>query len=222
MANREKLPFPKYAMNSAVLWITVMLTTIFLFSFIFLGGMYVFLELLEATIQKIDTPIHIIYQLLLGLPIAAIILVVVGGLAFLDIFVAEFIFDKIVDRYCRKKGVCFHEKRFDQHRCKYLQEESRKEQLEYEKNNPQISYSHKTQGDEDQVSLNISEDHSQSELDDHDAVFDSEILNKTKVFRENLRGVDNNYKDIIDQLSYYAKEDRENIVNRLEKVKKNT
>lgn len=39
MANREKLPFPKYAMNFAVLWITVMLTTIFLFSFIFLGGM---------------------------------------------------------------------------------------------------------------------------------------------------------------------------------------
>ena len=153
--------------------------------------------------------------------ISVIIIVVFVGLASLDIFVQEFIFDKIVDRYCRKKGVCFHEKRFDQHRCKYLQEESRKEQLEYEKNNSQISYS-KTQGDEDQVSLNIPEDHSQSELDDHDAVFDSEILNKTKVFRENLRGVDNNYKDIIDQLSYYAKEDREHIVNKLEKVKKNT
>ena len=222
MANREKLPFPKYAINSAVLWITVMLTTIFLFSFIFLGGMYLFLELLEATLQKIDTPIHIIYQLLLGLPIAAIILVVVGGLAFLDIFVQEFIFDKIVDRYCRKKGVCFHEKRFDQHRCKYLQEESRKEQLEYKKNNPQISYFHKTQGDDDQESLNIPEDHPQAVLDDQDAVFDPEILNKTKAFRENSRDVENSYKDIIDQLSYYAKEDREHIVNNLEKIKKNT
>lgn len=221
MANREKLPFPKYAMNSAVLWITVMLTTIFLFSFIFLGGIYLFLDLLGATLQTIDPPDYLISQLLIGLMISVIIIVFFVGLTFLDIFVSEFIFDKIVDRYCRKKGVCFHEKRFDQHRCKYLQEESRKEQLEYEKNNPQISYS-KTQGDEDQVSLNIPEDHSQSELDDHDAVFDSEILNKTKVFRENLRGVDNNYKDIIDQLSYYAKEDREHIVNKLEKIKKNT
>lgn len=129
MANREKLPSSKYVTKATVLWTELILSTIISLAVFFFGGLYAFMHVSIQLYQEFSIRTNIIDFVLTCVAFSVICFLVIGVLMTVYLLIQEFLSHRLIDKYCKKYGVCFHEKNIDEKRCKYLQEEHQENKM---------------------------------------------------------------------------------------------
>ena len=132
MANRGKLSSSEYVAKSTVLWTTLIISTVLSLTVFVFGGMYVFIHVSIQLYQILPIRTDIIGFVLECVVFSIICFFVIGVLMTVYLLIQEFLSHALIDTYCRKYGVCFHEKKVDEKRCKYLQEEHQERKMRTE------------------------------------------------------------------------------------------
>lgn len=129
MTNRGKLSSSEYVAKSTVLWTTLIISAVLSLSIFVFGGMYVFIHVSIQLYQEFSIRTNIIGFVLECAAFSVICFLVIGVLMTVYLLIQEFLSHALIDTYCRKYGVCFHEKNIDEKRCKYLQEEHQENKM---------------------------------------------------------------------------------------------